>query len=114
MNRLLDMGVEDYLLTSTVIGVLAQRLVRTLCPHCKEPHAALPEIVEQMRLDRFTDDEGDHALPPDRLRAVRADRLHGTDQHHGNAAGHRSAAQPRDEARRPRPSCATRRSREGC
>ena len=54
MNRLLDMGVEDYLLTSTVIGVLAQRLVRTLCPHCKEPHAALPEIVDQMRLDRFT------------------------------------------------------------
>jgi general secretion pathway protein E len=53
MNRLLDMGVEDYLLTSTVIGVLAQRLVRTLCPQCKEPHAALPEIVEQMRLDRF-------------------------------------------------------------
>ena len=54
MNRLLDMGVEDYLLTSTIIGVLAQRLVRTLCQHCKEPHAALPEIVEQMRLDRFT------------------------------------------------------------
>ena len=49
MNRLLDMGVEDYLLTSTVIGILAQRLVRTLCPHCKEPYAALPEIVEQMR-----------------------------------------------------------------
>ena len=37
VNRLLDMGVEDYLLTSTVIGILAQRLVRTLCPHCKEP-----------------------------------------------------------------------------
>ena len=55
MNRLLDMGVEDYLLTSTVIGVLAQRLVRTLCPHCKEAHSALPEIVEQMRLRRFTD-----------------------------------------------------------
>jgi general secretion pathway protein E len=54
MNRLLDMGVEDYLLTSTVIGVLAQRLVRTLCPHCKEAHAALPEIVDQMRLHRFS------------------------------------------------------------
>ena len=38
INRLLDMGVEDYLLTSTVIGILAQRLVRTLCPHCKEPY----------------------------------------------------------------------------
>ena len=54
VNRLLDMGIEDYLLTSTVIGILAQRLVRTLCQHCKEPHAALPEIVEQMGLSRFT------------------------------------------------------------
>ena len=53
MNRLLDMGVEDYLLTSTVIGILAQRLVRTLCPHCKEPYTALPEMVEQLGLRRF-------------------------------------------------------------
>jgi general secretion pathway protein E len=53
VNRLLDMGVEDYLLTSTVIGILAQRLVRKLCPHCKEAYVALPELVEQMRLRRF-------------------------------------------------------------
>lgn len=44
VTRLLDMGVEDYLLTSTVSGVLAQRLVRTLCENCKEPYTALPEI----------------------------------------------------------------------
>jgi general secretion pathway protein E len=59
VNRLLDMGVEDYLLTSTVIGILAQRLVRTLCPHCAEPHAALPEIVEQLGLARIA---GPHAI----------------------------------------------------
>ena len=53
VNRLLDMGIEDYLLTSTVIGILAQRLVRTLCPHCKEPYPALPELVEQMNLRKF-------------------------------------------------------------
>ncbi len=53
VNRLLDMGVEDYLLTSTVVGIQAQRLVRTLCPHCKEPYQALPEVVEQMGLKRF-------------------------------------------------------------
>ncbi len=53
VNRLLDMGVEDYLLTSTVIGILAQRLVRTLCPHCKEAYTALPELVDQMHLRRF-------------------------------------------------------------
>jgi general secretion pathway protein E len=54
ITRLRDMGVEDYLLTSTVNGILAQRLVRTLCPHCRVPRDALPELVEQMQLDRFT------------------------------------------------------------
>ncbi|HTI48530.1 MAG TPA: type II secretion system ATPase GspE [Casimicrobiaceae bacterium] len=54
VNRLLDMGVEDYLLTSTVIGILAQRLVRTLCHHCREPYVALPELVEQMQLRKFS------------------------------------------------------------
>ncbi len=53
VNRLLDMGVEDYLLTSTVVGILAQRLVRSLCPHCRRPYPALPEVVEQMGLRRF-------------------------------------------------------------
>jgi general secretion pathway protein E len=53
VNRLLDMGVEDYLLTSTVVGILAQRLVRNLCPHCRQPYAALPEVIEQMGLRRF-------------------------------------------------------------
>ncbi|MFO1281220.1 MAG: type II secretion system ATPase GspE [Burkholderiales bacterium] len=53
VNRLLDMGVEDYLLTSTVVGILAQRLVRTLCPHCKTPYAPLPEMVEHTGLSRL-------------------------------------------------------------
>ncbi len=54
VSRLLDMGAEDYLLTSTVNGILAQRLVRTLCPKCREPHVALPEVVEQMNLRRYS------------------------------------------------------------
>jgi len=57
VNRLLDMGVDDYLLTSTVIGILAQRLVRKLCPHCKEPYTALPEMVDQLGLRRFTKED---------------------------------------------------------
>jgi general secretion pathway protein E len=36
ITRLLDIGVEPYLLHSTILGILAQRLVRTLCPHCRE------------------------------------------------------------------------------
>jgi general secretion pathway protein E len=62
VNRLLDMGVEDYLLTSTVIGILAQRLVRTLCPHCREPYTALPELVAELGLARFAPGSGEITL----------------------------------------------------
>ena len=37
VTRLLDLGVPPYLIHSTILGVMAQRLVRTLCPHCREP-----------------------------------------------------------------------------
>jgi len=37
ITRLIDMGIDDYLLASTVHGILAQRLVRKLCPHCRRP-----------------------------------------------------------------------------
>jgi general secretion pathway protein E len=45
ITRLRDMGVEPFLLASSLIGVMAQRLVRNLCPHCKTPH----EITELER-----------------------------------------------------------------
>ena len=53
ITRLLDMGVEDYLLTSTVNGILAQRLVRRLEPTHMEKYEALPEVVEQFGLRRY-------------------------------------------------------------
>jgi general secretion pathway protein E len=43
ITRMLDLGVPYYLLNSTVIGVMAQRLVRTLCPHCREAGAIADE-----------------------------------------------------------------------
>jgi general secretion pathway protein E len=43
VTRLLDLGVPSYLLSATVLGIMAQRLVRVLCPHCKESHPASPE-----------------------------------------------------------------------
>ena len=55
VTRLLDMGVDDYLLTSTINGILAQRLVRLLCPQCRQPAPALPELVEELRLRRYSD-----------------------------------------------------------
>ncbi len=43
ITRLLDMGVESYLLADSLVGVIAQRLVRKLCPKCKRARAATPE-----------------------------------------------------------------------
>ena len=53
--RLLDMGVQDYLLTSAVIGIQAQRLVRTLCTECREPYTPIAEVVDRLGLARFAD-----------------------------------------------------------
>jgi general secretion pathway protein E len=61
VTRLLDMGLEEYLLTSTVNGILAQRLVRKLCADCKKPHPASPELIKELRLRRFVPD-GDITL----------------------------------------------------
>jgi general secretion pathway protein E len=46
ISRLRDMGVEPFLLSSSLIGVLAQRLVRTLCPYCKKPYTASQQELE--------------------------------------------------------------------
>jgi general secretion pathway protein E len=51
--RLLDMGVQDYLLTSAVTAIQAQRLVRTLCTECREEYTPIDEVVERWDLDRF-------------------------------------------------------------
>ncbi len=53
ITRMLDMGVEDYLLTSTVNGILAQRLVRKLEPVHRVRYAASPEEIERFELRRF-------------------------------------------------------------
>ncbi len=45
ITRLMDIGVERYLISSSVIGVLAQRLVRTICPDCKIPYQADPKSL---------------------------------------------------------------------
>ena len=56
VTRMLDMGLKEYLVTSVLNGVLAQRLVRKLCPHCRRPYKPLPELLEQTRLHQLTDD----------------------------------------------------------
>jgi general secretion pathway protein E len=51
VTRLIDMGIENYLLASTVNGILAQRLVRRLCAHCAAPHPNATQWWRQ-RLER--------------------------------------------------------------
>jgi general secretion pathway protein E len=50
ISRLMDMGIEDFLLTSTLLGVLAQRLTRKLCNNCKSPTFLSPTIREELSL----------------------------------------------------------------
>lgn len=50
ITRLLNMDVEPFLITSAVLGVLSQRLVRVICPKCKEAIQADPELVKQLGL----------------------------------------------------------------
>ncbi|OYV54108.1 MAG: hypothetical protein B7X00_01725 [Legionella sp. 21-45-4] len=53
LTRLNDMGVESFLLSSSIVGLIAQRLVRKLCVTCREPHLLSDE---EHRLMRLTDD----------------------------------------------------------
>ncbi|MGY1425728.1 type II secretion system ATPase GspE [Lysobacter sp. A289] len=64
ITRLLDMGVEDYLLTSTVNGILAQRLVRKLEPTHAERYPATQEQIEKFALRRYQPDGDIHLYRP--------------------------------------------------
>jgi general secretion pathway protein E len=48
VTRLIDMGLEPFLVTSSVIGILAQRLVRQICPDCKEPYTPDEESLQSI------------------------------------------------------------------
>lgn len=52
ITRMVDMGVEPYLLSSTVVGVVAQRLVRRICPDCIKPYRPTDEELKSVGLDR--------------------------------------------------------------
>ena len=79
VTRLLDMGVEPFLITSTVSAVLAQRLVRRLCPHCREPFAPEAEVLEEA------------GVAADRTAALLLYRSHGCPQCNGTGFSGRLA-----------------------
>jgi len=60
ITRMLDMGVDDYLLTSTVNAILAQRLVRTLDKNSREPYDLLPEVAREIGLTRLAGPDREH------------------------------------------------------
>ncbi len=51
VTRFVDMGVQPFLLSATIIGILAQRLVRTICPYCKIPYAPSVSLLQQLGID---------------------------------------------------------------
>ncbi|MCG2676815.1 type II secretion system ATPase GspE [bacterium] len=51
-TRLIDMGVEPFLVSSSVTAVMAQRLVRTICPKCREEHQPPKEVLEELGLSK--------------------------------------------------------------
>lgn len=55
ITRLRDMGVESFLMSSSIVGLIAQRLVRKLCPHCKTPHELRDDEIELMGLTADAD-----------------------------------------------------------
>ena len=62
ITRLVDMGAEDYLIASSLLGVLAQRLVRVICPNCKTEVFPMPEMLDEIGFRR-----GDPRSGPDRF-----------------------------------------------
>jgi general secretion pathway protein E len=68
VTRMVDMGVDPFLIRSSVIGILAQRLVRVLCPHCKEGYPAEDFELDELglSLDRIFSREQRKANPTTR------------------------------------------------
>jgi general secretion pathway protein E len=64
VTRLLDMGIDDFLLTSTLNLVIGQRLVRRLCPSCRIPYQPTPEVIDRFGLESFANE------PPALFRAA--------------------------------------------
>jgi general secretion pathway protein E len=59
ITRLIDMGAEDYLIASSLLGVLAQRLIRVICPHCRVEVFPVPEMLDEIGFRRGNGHDAD-------------------------------------------------------
>ena len=94
LTRLLDLGVPNYLIQSTLTGIVAQRLVRTLCPHCKV-EAPLDVQAWAALTHRWTSVAAGKGVRAQGLPRMPQDRLPRPHRHLRDAAHH--AADPRDD-----------------
>ncbi len=78
ITRLIDMGVEPFLVASSIVAIMAQRLVRTVCPKCKEPYAPDPSEIAHF------------ALTPEQVAA--ANFMRGKGCNHCQQSGYRGRA----------------------
>ena len=110
ITRLRDMGLEDYLITAVLRGVLAQRLLRRLCPDCRRPAEAAPELIARFGLVAPAADGpvtlwhavGCPALPRHRLSRPPGDRRVPGAERRDRPPGVRPRRPRRDRARRGR------------
>lgn len=54
-TRLLDLGIEEFLLNAALVSVVAQRLARKVCAHCSEPHPASDALIQEYQLSEFAE-----------------------------------------------------------
>ncbi len=52
VTRLIDMGIEPFLITSSVLAIVAQRLVRTICPYCKQPVGMNADLMKELSISK--------------------------------------------------------------
>ena len=88
LHRLLDMGIESFLVASSVTAVLSQRLVRRICDHCREPYEPRPEELALLQAIGGRR-AGRRLRPRARLQLLRPHRLPGADRRLRDDAGHR-------------------------
>ena len=112
LHRFLDMGIESFLIASSVLAVVGQRLLRRICPSCKAPYTPTRRRDGLLRGERRTGE--DELLPGDRLQLLRRHGLQGP-----NRRLRALGDDPRDcgassSAGRPRKSCAIWQSSKAC
>jgi type IV pilus assembly protein PilB len=96
VSRLIEMGIEPFLVSSAIDAVVAQRLARTLCEYCKKP---VRVSAQALRDSGFSADRGHRLLRARRLRALRQLRLQGPARPLRGHDRHRRDPPPGDRAR---------------